>query len=99
MKKLSFNRRVQAEVNEAVQWYEQQLEGLGDDFFDKFSEALRLIATRPESFSFWLASPTVRRVKLKRFPYDILFEIRASTIKVTCLRHEKRHPNFGMGRQ
>lgn len=30
--KLSFHVRVQGEVNEAVAWYEEQKEGLGDDF-------------------------------------------------------------------
>ncbi len=99
MQKLSFNVRLQVEVNEAVRWYEQQQKGLGNDFFEKFSEALRLIATRPEGFSFWLAFSTVRRAKLKRFPYDVLFKIRPEAIRVTCLRHEKRHPSFGIGKQ
>jgi hypothetical protein len=39
-------------------------------------------------------------VKLKRFPYDVLFEIRsAEEVRVLCVRHEKRHPHFGLGRQ
>ncbi len=69
--KLSYHRRVQTEVNEAVDWYEEQSAGLGDDFFAKLKEALTQIEARPEGFSFWLASPSVRRVKLRRFPYDV----------------------------
>ncbi len=30
--KLSYHLRVQAEVNEAVDWYEEQSPGLGEDF-------------------------------------------------------------------
>ncbi len=97
--KLSFHVRVQAEADEAVTWYEEQSKGLGDDFFEKFSNALRQVAVHPESFPFWLKSATVRRVKLKRFPYDVLFEIRADRVKILCLRHEKRHPGFGQGRR
>lgn len=96
--KLSFHRRVQAEVDEAVDWYEEQSAGLGEDFFAKFKDALAQIEARPEGFSFWLASSSVRRVKLRRFPYDVLYEIRSGRVRVLCLRHEKRHPRYGIGR-
>ena len=39
--KLSFHVRVQGEVNEAVAWYEEQKEGLGDDFFEKLAGTLK----------------------------------------------------------
>ncbi|MBN8421398.1 MAG: type II toxin-antitoxin system RelE/ParE family toxin [Verrucomicrobia bacterium] len=96
--KLSYHRRVQAEVDEAVDWYEEQSAGLGEDFFAKFKDALALIEACPEGFSFWLASSSVRRVKLRRFPYDVLYEIRPGRVRVLCLRHEKRHPRYGVGR-
>lgn len=41
--KLTFHHLVQHEVNDAVRWYEEQSEGLGDDFFVKFESALRAI--------------------------------------------------------
>ena len=96
--KVSFHRRVQAETDEAVSWYEDQSHGLGDDFFARVEEALSLIKSSPTHHSFWLHSKAVRRVKLKRFPYDLLYELRPGQIRVLCLRHEKRHPNFGLGR-
>jgi hypothetical protein len=37
--KLNYHQRVQAEVDEAVDWYEVQSAGLGDDFFAKLKEA------------------------------------------------------------
>jgi|GEM_PF-6149558 len=46
--KLSYHRRVQAEVDEAVDWYEEQSAGLGEDFFAKFKDALAQIEARPE---------------------------------------------------
>ena len=97
--RLAFHRRVQGEANEAVEWYEDQREGLGIDFFDKIQEGLEQIRLHPKNFGFWLTSKRIRRFKLKRFPYDILFEIKEDRIKVLCVRHEKRHPNFGLGRQ
>jgi plasmid stabilization system protein ParE len=98
MKRLRFHIRVQKEVDEAVRWYDNQSAGLGGDFYDKFSDALSQIASHPEGFAFWLRSNTIRRAKLRRFPYDLLFEIRPDAVRIVCLRHEKRHPGFGMGR-
>lgn len=97
--KLSFHHRVQSEVNEAARWYEEQRDGLGDDFFRHLTAAFDLIATRPEGFGFWLNSKTVRRIKLKRFPFAVLYEIRPEKVRVLCVRHDKRHPRFGLGRK
>ena len=97
--RLSFHVRVQTEVNEAVSWYEEQKEGLGDDFFDKLSATLEQVSLTPESCPFWLKSRKIRRAKLKRFPFDVLFEVKADRVKIVCVRHEKRHPSFGLGRK
>ncbi len=97
--KLSFHRRVQGEVNEAARWYEEQREGLGDDFFLKLIAALELIAARPEGFGFWLGSTTIRCIKMKRFPFSVLYEVRPGKVRVLCVRHDKRHPRFGSGRE
>jgi plasmid stabilization system protein ParE len=96
--KLTFHRLVQREVNDAIHWYEDQSEGLGDDFFTKFESALKLIQANPTSHGFWFQSNTVRRSKLKRFPYAVLFEICPDRIRVLCLRHDKQHPRYGMAR-
>ena len=82
-----------------MRWYEEQREGLGDDFFAKLIGVLDVIAERPEGHGLWLGSRTVRRAKLKRFPYPILYDIRPGKVRVLCVRHDKRHPAYGMGRE
>ncbi len=100
MRRLSFHLRVQREVNEAMRWYEDRRDGLGDEFFIQVQDALNQMAAHAERFSFWLGSHRIRRVKLKRFPHDVLFEIRSEDeVRVLCVRHEKHHPQFGLGRQ
>ena len=96
--KLTFHRLVQREVNHAIDWYEDQCEGLGDDFFAKFKAVLDLVQANPEGYGFWLTSSTVRRAKLKRFPYAVLYELRPGKIRILCLRHDKQHPRYGLGR-
>jgi toxin ParE1/3/4 len=41
----------------------------------------------------------VRRVLMKRFPYVIYFRIvNDETIRITVVKHEKRHPSYGRKR-
>ena len=82
-----------------MNWYEEQRKGLGDDFFTQLSQVLMQIQKQPESFGFWLGSSAIRRFKLKRFPYDVLYEVRPDQVRILCLRHEKRHPSYGIGRR
>lgn len=97
--KLRFHKAVQREADEAVSWYQDQRHGLGGEFYDELIRSLDKIAEAPDHFSFWLRSKTVRRAQMKRFPYDLLFEIRPDKVKVLCLRHRKRHPNYGSQRK
>jgi len=85
-------------VNDAVDWYEEQSRGLGEDFYLKLKDALEQIRARPAGFAFRLSSKTIRRLKLKRFSYDVLYEMQLGRVRVLCVRHEKRPPRFGVGR-
>lgn len=96
--KLSFHRLVQREVIEAMHWYEDRNDGLGDDFFVKLTVTLDAILANPDAHGFWLGSKTVRRAKLKRFPYAVLYEIHPRKIRILCVRHDKRRPTYGMNR-
>lgn len=97
--KLTYHSTVQLEVDDAVWWYEEQRLGLGHEFFAMLLQTLTQIQAHPEAFSYWLRSSTIRRANLKRFPYQVLFEVRPDRIKILCLRHEKRHPRYGSGRR
>ena len=95
---LTFHRLVQREVNDAVRWYAERRDGLGDDFFAKFTATLAHIIGNPEGQGHWLGSRTVRRAKLTRFPYAVLYEIHPGKIRILCLRHDKRRPAYGLDR-
>ncbi len=50
------------------------------------------IVERPESFRPIYSS--YRRLNLHRFPYAIIYRIRARDIYVIAVMHEKRHPDY-----
>jgi len=42
----------------------------------------------------------VQRSLMNRFPYVIYFRVVAgTTIRITLVKHEKRHPRFGLDRR
>ena len=57
------------------------------------------IAENPKRFTLLDPIRGLRRAKLRKFPYMILYYITAHGVKITCVKHEKRHPNAGMSRR
>ncbi|WP_338288233.1 hypothetical protein [Luteolibacter sp. LG18] len=93
-----FHRRIQADLRSALAFYET--EGgcrLGDRFFAEAEDAVAAALKNPKSFHF--AAEGLRRVATKTFPYHFLYEEDAQRIRFLVLRHDKRHPRFGLNRR
>ena len=84
------------DIAQAAAWYEQQSEGLGQDFVSMIDSALASIIRRPTTWPLWprVEGAAVHRYLLKRFPYAIGYEIRADEIYVIVVAHTKRRPQF-----
>ena len=77
---------------EAMEWYNQQSPGLGNELMGEFFEYLKKMPNNPHRYKYIL-NP-FRRVRLKRFPYLVIFridEIRQRVV-VAVFWHEKRDP-------
>ena len=93
-----FHRRIQKDIRSALVFYDE--EGgpkLGDRFFAEAEQASLEVIRNPEVFHF-IASG-LRRAPLRSFPYHFVFEIVGSEIRFLVLRHDKRHPDFGLQRR
>ena len=87
---------VEQELATAVLWYEEQRQGLGLEFLDEFEAAMLAIERDAASFPVLETLPIdrmVRRCRLKRFPYLIVFEIVATEVIAYALIHLNR--DFG----
>lgn len=78
---------------EAMDWYNGQATGLGHELQIEFFDYLRKLAVHPHQ------NPIVfgrfRRLRLKRFPYKIVYSIddRRQIVFVAVLWHVKRNPD------
>ena len=94
--KLRILSEAEEEAHASAIWYDEQLVGLGDDFLDELSAALQKIEETPNRFPplETAKSKQVRRCRLTRFPYLIIFEILDSEIVVLAVAHSQRKPNY-----
>lgn len=90
--KIRFLTLAQREVDDAVNWYEQQTEGLGKRFLDELDRAVRLVKTYPQLAT--QIEPEIRRSLFTRFPYSLIYGIDGETIVVVAVAHQHREPLY-----
>jgi hypothetical protein len=87
---------VQKDVNGILRRYDRSSDTLGDEFWNELMTLINRAAESPERFH--SETPILRRANLKRFPYHFLYRIIAGGLRLTVVRHHKRHPRHGLDR-
>jgi len=96
--RVEYHPSVVTELEEIRDFYESCSVGLGLDFVNEFERQVLRVAAMPERWM--IVRADIRRSLMKRFPYVIFFRlIDDDCIRVTVVKHEKRHPYFGLGRK
>lgn len=83
-----------AELEAAVRWYEAQRRGLGAEFYAAVIDCIDQIKAHPESGAAAFGEPDVRRVLVKRFPYQVVYRLRSKDLQILAFAHLKRRPEF-----
>lgn len=71
--------------------------GLEEEFLAEVARISALVAAAPLSFPVDTASPKgheVRRAKIGRFPWNLLYVARAATVFVIAVAHTRRRPGY-----
>ncbi len=90
--RLVIEAEVEAEIEEAVQWYESRERGLGRKFIRAFASATAKLRRNP--FLYQIVSEGARRLLLRRFPYAVFYEIYGSEVVVIACLHEAQDPGI-----
>ncbi len=91
----------EAELLQAVLWYENQREGLGEEFYDQVLHAMEEIGKNPQRFSIYegsLNSRQLRRAIVDRFPYVVIYDLRADYVLIVAIAHTSRQPDYWLQR-
>lgn len=78
------------DVEAAILYYDLRVAGLGMRFYLKFQDAINAISVTPYLFQRTLKN--YRQVKVKGFPFHIVYEVEEERIIVSRLFHAKRNP-------
>jgi toxin ParE1/3/4 len=96
--RIEYHPALEAELREIRDYYESCSVGLGEEFVQAFESQAMKISAMPERWM--VVGSDIRRALMRRFPYVIFFRvIGTDAVRITVVKHEKRHPSFGMERR
>ena len=95
--RIEYHPAVEQDVAEALRRYDPVSQRLGEEFTTELRRFIAVAAEQPGRFH--LIKPGFHRANLKRFPYHFIYRKLPDGIRVTLVRHHRRHPGFGMGRE
>ena len=96
MKPLIYSTEVDAELADAVDYYDGQKDGLGRRFFLAYLRTLDRIRENPSTG--WISAVGTRTQSVERFPYGIVFREAADHIYVAAVCHFSRRENYWIDR-
>ena len=82
----------QRELDEAVSYYNGQVAGLGDAFLLEAIAAIERIRQFPDAWH--PLGENVRRCRLRRFPYGLIYHADESGVLVVAVAHSHRRPDY-----
>jgi plasmid stabilization system protein ParE len=87
---VEFLAPAQAELAEAVAYYDSQEQGLGSQFAAEVRRTIQRILQYPEAWS--SISKRTRRCRTSKFPYGIIYQIRSNVVLIVAVMHLHREP-------
>lgn len=93
---LRFHSEALEELVAEAQYYEEQVQGLGQRFINEVETATRIAVEFPE-----MGAPFkygTRRVFPKKFPFSIVYRVQANEIIVLAVAADARKPGYWRSR-
>jgi hypothetical protein len=94
--KVRLNEAAAVELDEAIAYLNVQQPGLGLELLDEVVAARDVIAGAPERWP--EIESGVRRYRVRRFRYGIVYRIRPDHVEVIAVMHLSRRPGYWHGR-
>ncbi len=85
------------DIRDAAMHYAEISARVLSAFWSELDLVLASVEKNPRSHHF--DSCGLRRANFRKFPYHLLYEIEGESIFLVVLRHDRRHPNYGVNRR
>lgn len=97
MNSVRFHVEAEAELNEAVSFYEALVPGLGKSLITEVKKTVRLIQAHPAAGQ--NVSARLKKSLVHRFPYSVIYSFDAQSILIVAIAHHRRRPGYWHDRQ
>jgi plasmid stabilization system protein ParE len=91
-KRLRYHPLVAQDIAAAIDWYEGRSVGLGERFRAAVDARFDDIVDAPEMFPHAFDDSDFRFARIRKFPYLLLFRVRAEIVQVIGLFHSASDP-------
>lgn len=95
--KLVTEAEAEVELEDAALWYEEQSEGLGERFLAAVAATVQGIREFPRlgaQVPYVSEDLGIRRMPVRRFPYQVVYLVSANAIHVLAIAHDRRKPGY-----
>ncbi len=89
---VAFDASAAVEMAEALYWYESQSSGLGAEFLRSDDACLDRLHRLPNSGA--PVEAQMRRISLRRFPFQIFYVVDSDKIVILAILHASRDPEW-----
>lgn len=94
---VSIHPQAEAELVDGASFYAKEANAaLGESFVAEFNHAVELLREHPKLGAKWRG--VLRRLRLRRFPYSILYHESESELRIVAVAHQSRRPGYWRGR-
>jgi len=95
---VSVSPETQRELIDGAAFYAEAADTeFGLAFIAEFEHAKDRLSSNPEIGALWRGS--TRRLPLRRFPYNVIYQFRPEEIRIIALAHQRRRPGYWAGRR
>jgi toxin ParE1/3/4 len=85
------------DLDDAATFLDERLSGLGDRFLASVEMSLRRLAENP--YVGPLVQHDVRKLRVRRFPYNLIYRIQPARVIVLAVAHHRRRPEYWRDRR
>ena len=82
----------EAEILEALAWYDERSALAARAFVQELSHVVRLAARAPHGWP--VSYGQTRRVVFPRFPFDLIFRTKGKAMEIVAVAHHRRRPFY-----
>lgn len=90
IRQLVVRRRAEKQAALARDWYDDQVDGLGDQFIGELEKAILKAHNNP--FHYQLIHKKIQRVLLRRFPYALFFVTEEQRVVILAVLRQSESP-------